>query len=522
MALPTVTINRTNGGIGRQGTGTDYYSGYVHYFPTGYTLPTGFQTNAINKLTSLTDLVALGVSGNSSDETKSTATYQVTAIGANGDTLTIKMTNPITGVVVTLGTYTKVSGDTTTTLVATGLAAVINSQTYLTGFTATSATNTVTILAAPGFGASLNTGTPYSATIVGTITGTLTQNVIAGVGSQYDVLYYHVQEFFRVQGLINGQAQGVLWVGAYNIVASPSTYANFTEVATMQSYANGQIKQIGVYANTSAFATSHLDALQAQATTLQGQNMPLSIVYQGDISGTSDLTTLANLRALSDKNVSFTIGQDGGGFGRQYFKALGKSVGMLGTTLGAIALAKVSESLEWREKFQMATATEYVTLAWANGVLQSASGSGLNGLMSSLDAYGYIFLLHEIGLDGSYFNSDHCAVSPTSDFAYIADNRTIDKAARLVRAAILPALGSPVTFNTDGTLSAGTIAYFEGLGDNAMAQMQSNGEISQYRTTIDPTQNVQSTGNLTVKIEIIQAGVARNITVNIGFVASLT
>lgn len=522
MALPTVTINRTNGGIGRQGAGTDYYSGYVHYFPTGYTLPTGFLTNAINKLTSITDLVALGVSGNSSDETKSTATFTVTVIGSNGDTVAIKMTNPITGAVVTLGTYTKVSGDTTTTLVATAIAAAINAQTYLTGFTASAAVAVVTITAAVGFGAALNSGTPYSKTATGTIDGTFVQNVVAGVGSQYDVLYYHVREFFRMQGILNGQAQGILWVGCYTITASPSTYANFTEVATVQAYANGAIKQMAVYANTTAFATSHVTALQSQATTLQGQHMPLSIVYQPDISGTADVATLSNLRALTAKKVSVTIGQDGGAEGKRVFKALAKSVGCLGTALGAIALAKVNESILWREKFQLQDTLEYVTLAWANGTLQSASGSALPGLMASVDSNGYIFMLHEIGMDGAYFNNDHCAVAPTDDYAYIADNRTIDKAVRSVRATILPALGAPLTFEADGTLSAGTVAYFEELGNSALAVMQSNGEISQYKTTIDPTQNVQSTQNLIVKIQIIQRGVARDITVNIGFVTSLS
>lgn len=519
MAVGAVTVNRTNGGIGRQSAGTDYYSGYVHYFPSGYTLPTGFQTNAIQLLTSLTDLVALGVSGNSSDETKSTAKYAVTAIGSDGNTATFKCTNPITGAVITLGTYTKVAGDTTTTLVATGIAAAINALTYSHGFTASSALADVTITAAPGFGVSLNTGTPYSVTIVGTIAGTLTQNLSAGVGSQYDVLYYHVQEFFRVQGIFNGQPQGKLWLGCYAVTGT--TYSNFTEVETVQNFANGQIKQMGVYANTTAYASSHVTALQARATALQGYNMPLSIIYQPDISGTSDVSTLANLRALTNKNVSVTIGQDGNNKGYQYYKALGKSVGILGTALGAVALAKVHESLQWREKFNMLDVLEFVKLAWANGTLHSASGSGLPSLINSVDASGYIFLMQETGMDGAYFNADHTADSPTSDYAYIADNRTIDKAVRLVRKAILPALGSPLTFNSDGTLSAGTVAYFEELGNSALAAMESAGEVSAYKTTVDPTQNVQSTQNLTVRIQIIQRGVARNITVNIGFVNAL-
>lgn len=521
MALGSVTINRTSGGLGRQAAGEDYFSGYLHYFPTGYTLPTGFQTNKIHICNSITDLVALGVDGTSSDETKATGTIQITDKGTNGDVITVSFTDPITGVVYTLGAYTKVSGDTTATLVATALKNAINALTYIHGATATSSTDTVTITVPPHLGASANSGSPVSATLStgATMTYTITQPS-GGVGSQYDVLYYHVREAFRMQGLITGRAQGQIWVGCYNVGAT--TYANFTEVETMQSYANGAIRQMGVYATTSAFATSHVTALQARATALQGLNTPLSIIYQGDFSSVSDLTTLSNLATLNSKNVSVCIGQDGANVGYGLYKALAKSVGMVGTTLGAIALAKVSDSIMWRGKFNAQDTLEYVTLAFANGALFSASGSGLNALLTQIDLYRYIFLMNETGLTGSFFNNDHTCITTSSDYAYIADNRTIDKEARGIRTAVLPALGSPLNFNDDGTLAADTIDYFEGLCDNFLSQMEAAGEISASKTTINPAQNVQSTQTLTITVENVQTGVARNIVVNIGYVTSIS
>ena len=522
MALPSVTINRLSGGIGRQEAGVDYYSGYLHYFPTGYTLPTGFQTNAINVCNSITDLEALGVTGNSSDETKATAIQTVTTVGTNGDVVTIKFTNPIDNSVVTLGTYTKVSGDSTALLVATAIVAAINANTYLTGFTATvGATGAFTITAKAGLGSSVNTITTLSFTYStsATLAITLVQ-FSSGVGSQYDVLYYHVKEAFRMQGILNGKPQGQIWVGCYAI--SASTYSTFAEVATMQSYATGQIKQLGVYATTSAFATSHVTALQAQATTLQGLNTPLSIIYQGDFSAVTNLTTLNNLATLTSKNVSVCIGQDGGNVGKRLYMALGKSVGMVGTTLGAVALAKVSDSLTWRDKFNAQDTLEYVTLAFANGALQSTSGSGLNALLTQIDLYRYIFLMPETGLNGSFFNSDHTCSLISSSYAYIADNRTIDKEARGLRSAVIGSLGSPLTYNSNGTLSADTVDYFEGLCDSFLNQMIANKEISASKTVINPAQNVQATGTLTIAVQNVQTGVARNIVINIGYVAAIS
>ncbi|CAB4126740.1 hypothetical protein UFOVP87_11 [uncultured Caudovirales phage] len=523
MALPSVTINRLSGGIGRQGAGTDYYSGFLFYYPTGATLPTAFQSTPIKALNSITDLVALGVDGTSTDETKSTGTWLCSTAGVAGETVSLSFTDPFTGTTTVLATAI-VPATPTTTTTATALKNAINANTYLNGFTATSSTATVTFTPGAGYGAALNSGTPYTITYSSTptVAGTLTQNVVTGIGSNHDVLYYHVREAFRMQGILNGRPQGQIWVGCYNVSASPSTYANFTEVKTMQSFANGAIKQMGVYATTTAFATSHVTALQSRATELQALNTPLSIVYQGDFSATSDLTTLANLATLNSKNVSVTIGQDGGNVGKNLYKAYGKSIGMVGTTLGAIALAKVSDSLVWRDKFNAQDTLEYVTLAWANGTLQSASGSGLNALMTQVDLYAYTFLMPEIGINGSFFNNDRTCTLLSSDYSFIADNRTIDKEARGLRAAIIGSLGSPITYNSDGTLSADTVDYFSGLCDSFLNTMIANKEISASKTIIDPAQNVQSTGNLVVQVQNVQTGVARNIIVNIGYVAAIS
>ena len=522
MALPSVTINRLSGGIGRQAAGVDYYSGYLHYFPAGYTLPTGFLTNAIRVCNSITDLENMGVDGKSGDETLASAIQQVAVIGATGDIITTKFTSPIDATVKTIATYTKLVGDTTPLAVATSIVANINANTYLTGFSAVlGLTGAYTIIPAKSLGASINTITTLNNTYStgATLSVTLAQ-FTGGLGSQFDVLYYHVKEAFRMQGIINGKPQGQIWVGCYNV--SATTYSNFTEVSTMQSFANGQIRQIGVYGTTSAFLTSHVTALQVQATALQGLNTPLSIIYQGDFSAVTDLTTLANLATLVSKNVSVCIGQDGANVGRRLYLALGKSVGMVGTTLGGVALAKVSDSLTWRNKFNAQDTLEYVTLAFANGALQSASGAGLNGLLTQIDLYRYIFLMPETGMNGSFFNADHTASLLSTSYAYIADNRTIDKEARGVRASVVGSLGAPLSFNPDGTLAPDTIDFFAGLCDSFLNQMVANKEISASKTIINPAQNVQATGTLTIAVQNVQTGVARNIIINIGFVAAIS
>ena len=52
--------------------------------------------------------------------------------------------------------------------------------------------------------------------------------------------------------------------------------------------------------------------------------------------------------------------------------------------------------------------------------------------------------------------------------------------------------------------------------------MQIDGEISGYQTLIDPNQNVLSTGQIVLTVEIVPIGVARKIVINIGFTTKLS
>ena len=196
-----------------------------------------------------------------------------------------------------------------------------------------------------------------------------------------------------------------MWIGIY---AVPVSYT-FDEVVTLQNYTGGKIRNLGVYVTSVAFATSQLTSLQGQATTLESNNKPLSIIYQGDFSAVTDLSTLSDLRALNNKNVSATLAQDGANTGYTLYKAFGKSIGSLGTTLGAVALAKVNEDIAWVGKFNVAN-VEYDTIAFANGTFYNTLS---DGLINNIDTKGYIALVKHIGVDGSYFNDSHTAISIT-------------------------------------------------------------------------------------------------------------
>mgnify|MGYP003633472078 FL=1 len=329
------------------------------------------------------------------------------------------------------------------------------------------------------------------------------------------VEHYHVKEFFEKN------PKGELWIGYFAEPADPTT-PDFAEVKTMQEFTVGEIRQIGVlYLAALSDATTiplRVTALQAQLTALAGDHMPVNAVFAPDIFGL-DLTTLPDLRALTANNVSVTIGQSGNGVGVSLYATTLKSVTDLGAKLGAVSAANVNESIGWVEKFQMVTASsEFNEPAFSNGDFNKGIPKTQ---LNAIDDLGYIFLINYIGYSGTFNSDSYTAVATSNDLATIENNRTIDKAVRTTRTLLMPKLSSPVFVGADGSLTYDTIAVFKGLCDQGLAQMESNGELSAFQTIIDPSQDVVTSGEVTITLELVPVGVARSIIVNIGFVPQI-
>lgn len=506
MALNDIIFIKNQGGLGRPLAGEDFISALLFFTAS---LPSGFSSsNRVKLIGSVQDAENAGILADYSDATAATVTYLISTKGNTGDTIKMTYTGA-NGITRDLGLYTVAAADSSIALQGAAWAAVINAGTINHGCTAAFNTATLTVTLPKSEGVFPNSGTPAAIVKTGAFAGTLTQAVVQGVASKLAVYHYHIAEYFRMQ------PKGSLYVGFY---AVPGTYT-FTEIQTMQLFAGGKIRQIGVYKDGAAFASGDLTTIQGVVNTLAGLHMPISsVLYGADISAVSDLTTLADLGTLSAPNTSAVIGQDGAGLGAFLYKTYGKSITTLGATLGAVSFVSVSEDIAWPNKVNVSNGSECDTIAFANGTLVSAlSQSTLN----TLDDRRYIFLIKYVGVSGSFFNDSHTAVAVTSDYAYIENNRTIDKAIRGVYASLIMDINRPLLLNANGTLQDTTIAYLEGLANTNLDAMVRAEELSAKGVTIDPTQNVLSTGNITVAVKLVPVGVARQITVKIGFATSI-
>lgn len=326
---------------------------------------------------------------------------------------------------------------------------------------------------------------------------------IAKNSANYGVMYYHIAEFFRIN------PGGMLFVG---IFTAPGTM-DFAEIKTIQRFADGKVRQVGVF-HTAAFATADVTKLQTVATTLETEHMPLSILYATDFKLVTDLTSLADLRALTAQNVSVILGQDGGKDGKALYVSTNKSVTCLGAALGAVSKASVHENIGWVQKFLM-NAVELDVPAFANGTLVKDSDPGL---LNTLNTKGYIFLVKHVGKSGTYFNDSHTCVEAISDYAYLENVRTMDKAIRGVRTYALPQLNGPVKVDqVSGKIDFNTVKYIEEMCNQPLIQMSRDGELSGFKVVIDPDQDVLATSELQITIVNVPVGVSRVIRIKIGF-----
>lgn len=141
--------------------------------------------------------------------TDAVGSITVDNVGNDGDTITVLVHDVVLGTII-LGTYTKNSSDTTTSILATHIAAAL---TNLNGYTVTVLDNIITITVRPGLGSSMNGGNRLQAIInVPTITAVgslIFPNTIVGNNS--------ASQYFLVSGTTLYNAPGSI------TIVSPST-----------------------------------------------------------------------------------------------------------------------------------------------------------------------------------------------------------------------------------------------------------------------------------------------------------
>ena len=78
--------------------------------------------------------------------------------------------------------------------------------------------------------------------------------------------WYHIREYFEKN------PKGDIFVGIFAVPAAPATNA-FPEIETIQVFADGEIRQLGVYLPQTDLTAALVNSIQAQVTSLKGLHM---------------------------------------------------------------------------------------------------------------------------------------------------------------------------------------------------------------------------------------------------------
>ena len=321
---------------------------------------------------------------------------------------------------------------------------------------------------------------------------------------------YHIREFFRMSGNIDGNGK------LYVMFADCSQ--NWDAIDIMQRVSGGTINQLGIYTEQplwrqngaeEKYTLNLVKSVNDKAVAMAEQHQPLSIILAANCSNTGadtaegkkiDLNKIPTALCESSR-TSVIFGQARSTLVSTMQKANKNNtpVGFLGAMLGCLAKANVQESVAWVKQFNLFD-DNFQNIELGFGDINQTDGEefiSLNAyeslsptLLDDLDDKGYIFLIKYAGREnGIYISKDQTCSD--GDFRTIARNRTINKSRRAVRSALLPYVNSPLMVNpTTGFLAPSKITAFKTLIGDILKKMQSDQEISGYSVNIDANQNV--------------------------------
>jgi len=530
-----ISILRSLSTNGRSAPGTSYYTGGMFYgsYPSGAGLGWNPYTHPLfpsvtvyaQQILSSESALTAGILPNT-DNVAATYTTVISTKGNTGDTATPKAIIAIAGgtQTVSLGTYTVGSSDTSIALQGAALAAVINANTYSTGFSATFSTATLTVIFPTSQGVYPNTGTPLSfSTNAGTAFVFAASALgVSGTASVYADAYYQISEYYRLN------PTGNLWIGFI------SASVSFEEILALQ-YASGNILYqmwIADNSTTRGLAANLISTTQSIQSVVNNIATlhPCEIIYRPNIVAVTNLSTLPNGQTNTNtNNVEVLISQDGEAQGALLYTVSGYSISNLGAKCGTLSALRVSASdAQPIQQNNVSNGIENNIAAISNGTLVSALSVSLfqqlfGTTSTNTYGYGYIgFVQYPGNASGTFWTGNSMFITNASRYAFMNDNRVWDMVCRIIQKTYTPYLSSEIQYDSNGNIDNSSIVFLQGLGVNAITASMITGINPPFISgtpvvQINPAQNVQATNTLNIGVSVEENGIIRNIVVTNGY-----
>ncbi len=331
------------------------------------------------------------------------------------------------------------------------------------------------------------------------------------------LICHHVEEFYRIC------PDGELTV----IVTSHTTAKSFFESGQSKGTFRNlrDIKRIGfVYNadNAGLDLEAEINASQAFINDLKKDDILIDGIY---LEARGINKSPADRRTLDAPNVSLVAFQDPviATANAKYNK-----YAAVGTVLGSRAVRKVNEDLgstdilvkpeyaKGHTTFSITNQTKriFTSVALSSGVpVFSLTQTEKNNLTSR----GYIYAGMYHGLAGVFLNTEPTCVAITSDYAFGNNNGVWNKAARMIRQALLPKVKSVLKRDTKtGKLASSSVSTLEVIAEKPLRRMIADDEITGGDIYISPDQNPSDQNPLRIKGSIIKDSIVFNFEFELG------
>lgn len=247
------------------------------------------------------------------------------------------------------------------------------------------------------------------------------------------------------------------------------------------------------------------------------------VLLEGKGKAEYELSDYPDFRTLNAANVTPVIAQD---FDAASLDVAYKYHADVGSALGMLAARGVDENLGSTDikvkpgaskgdlTYPLSTPGRYTSPALSDGrLVGDLSGAD----KKSLTDKGYIYAGSYEGFNGVFFNDAPTSVQPQSDYAYIENNRVWNKAARLIRNAMIPYVKGKIKKDPQsGYIKSTTILTWTNAIAKVLTAMMTADEISAFDVYVDPKQLPSPTTPVKARVLVLTDGIAHEFDIDLG------
>jgi len=332
-----------------------------------------------------------------------------------------------------------------------------------------------------------------------------------GINASFDAnnsltIYNDIVEFFRLA------PEATLYV--YNSIVDADIKTFINQNKEIKGYAFGF-----TYSKVTPNLVTTITAQQLIVNALAAENRFIDFV----ILGANELDVFTqDLHELEAPNVSVCIACET----NSKKVALGSILGMKGVrkvneNIGSVDIQRKPRAKRGTVDYPL---TDALLGRWLNAY--TTAGVTVDSLaketLTSIIAKGFIVAAGYEGYAGFFFENSYTCTDLTSDFAFIENNSTWNKAARIIRSVLLPRVKGVVKKDPNtGFIATTTAASWQASVEKGLTVMVADDEISAFTVAIDPKQVVNSTSPVVVQVSVVADGIVHEFNVKLGLTNSI-